>query len=242
MWPQEALVLGDYLYVFAIDLIDAPSDIYWWRFRQVGGTIVVYDLENLSVPETMVHDVPHIRGNPFGWGALLHDGQIYLYAHEEVSGTYVARLEPHQIRAPETWTFWNGDSWVANVDQAASVATDRLRVFTYGDRYAAAALPSEDQRLHVFTAESPVGPWTLTAHIPLDAIYPDVPSYAYEPLLIYPLLVATDGAEVVIAVNFLPLAPEDMLNDTTRYGPRFTTTVLPSGPDSINPEMPRAEP
>ena len=121
LWPQEALVLGDELFVFSIRIERDPSKPPGLDFRQVGGLIAVYDLADLSVPRTMVFDVPDLRGNPFGWGALVDDGFVYAYAHEEPTGTFVARFPVDSIASPDQWTFWSGSGWVADHEAATPV-------------------------------------------------------------------------------------------------------------------------
>jgi len=240
-WPQEGLVIDEVLNLFTMDVVDAraptaageelrqlgDTNPYWLRFRVVGGRIVLFGLDDLGVPDSEVPGLPHLRGNPFGWGAFIHDDYIYLYAHEEGTGTYVGRLEPEQIQNPASMTFWDGETWTSGLDQVVSVAPNRLRVFPHKDGFGAAALPSDDQRLHLYTSETPVGPWTLRDQISLDSIHPDVPCYIYEPLVIEHRVIDPESDEVLFAVNFLPLDPQYWQDDANRYGPRFLTVELP---------------
>ncbi len=223
LWPQEAFLSGRELYVFAVKIVADDSKPDGLNFRQVGGLIAVYDLDDLSVPRTMVFDVPDVRGNPFGWGPVLWEGELYLYAHEEPTGTFVARLDPDDLGDPANWEFWRGDGWTRDVLEASSVAPFRLRVYLRvgagldgSAPFGAATVPFLAQELYVFEAESPVGPWTLVQEIPLDAIRPSEPSWAYEPLA-----VQQSDSTTVFAVNFLPQDTLKTLQDVTLYGPRF---------------------
>ena len=96
-------------------------------------------------------------------------------------------------------------------------------MFSTADGYQAAAVPFLDQRLHLFSSGSPVGPWTLDKIVALDSIAPDTRAFAYEPLM-----VDMTGDDAVFAVNFLPVDPNEVLSDVALYGPRFLRVDLGS--------------
>ena len=221
LWPLEALVRVEELILFTIWVMRDVSKPPGLSFSQHGGVIASYDLDDLAVPRTMVFEVPHVRGNPFGWGALVDGEMAYLYAHEEPTGTFVARTPLAELTNPDAWEFWVGTSWAPDVASAVPIANDRLRVFATGEGYRAAAIRFMDQRLHLFSSESPAGPWTLDQVISLDPIAPNTHAYAYEPLML-----GMADQQAVFAVNFLPVDPSETLSDVTLYGPRFMTVDL----------------
>ncbi|MFN3216133.1 MAG: hypothetical protein ACE367_06525 [Acidimicrobiales bacterium] len=225
LWPQEALVLGDELFVFSIRIERDPSHPPGLDFRQVGGLIAVYDLDDLSVPRTMVFDVPDIRGNPFGWGALVEDGFVYAYAHEEPTGTFVARFPVDAVNAPERWTFWDGSGWVPDHGRAVPVIERRARVVADGDGYVAFSIPVFERNLEVWRAPAPEGPWSraFVVDIEADGADPDptVPSWVYEPLVIGDV-----SESATVAVNYLPFEPHLIPGQVALYGPRFIEVPL----------------
>lgn len=232
LWPQEAVMVGGELHVFAIEVVRDDTKPEGLNFAQVGGVIAVYRLDDLTLPRTMVFDVPTVRGNPFGWGVHEWEGHLYLYAHEEPTGTFVARSRPETLRDPETWEFWNGAAWVAEPAEVVSVAPYRIRAHVTGDGADAigapligAMVPVLDERLHVLSAPAPEGPWTLTHQVSLqDLRPPGVDTWAYEPLVVEE---QADGG-LVFAVNFLPKQTTLTLTDVSLYGPRFIE-VSPAG-------------
>lgn len=226
-WPQGALVVEERLFAFALELVKAADDAYPFNFEVVGGTMSVFDIDDLSAPLERF-ELPAIRGAPFGWGAFIDGGYAYLYAHEqEPLATYVARLPVAQLSRPKQWTFWNGEAWVPGVDRAASIAPHKLRVFQHGGGHRAVTVPLWDQRLHLFRSDSPTGPFELTDVVALDRVMPDVRCYAYQASVVAPLAGEPTTDELTIAVNFLPLSPEETLARVERYGPRLVT-VTPS--------------
>jgi hypothetical protein len=225
LWPQEALVLGDDLFVFSIRIERDPSKPPGLDFRQVGGLIAVYDLDDLSVPRTMVFDVPDIGGNPFGWGALVDDGFVYAYAHEEPTGTFVARFAVDAVSDPEQWTFWDGSEWVTDHDRAVPVIARRTRIVADGDGFVGFSVPVFERDLEVWRAPTPEGPWVreLVVDVEAGGADPDpaVPSWIYEPLVIGPV-----SDTVTVAVNYLPVDPSLIPGQVALYGPRFVEVPL----------------
>lgn len=230
LWPQEALVLGDELFVFSIRIERDPSKPPGLDFRQVGGLIAVYDLDDLSVPRTMVFDVPDLRGNPFGWGALVDDGFVYAYAHEEPTGTFVARFTVDAVSDPDRWRFWDGSGWVADHERAVPVIARRTRVVADadGDGFVGFSVPVFERDLEVWRAPAPEGPWVRELVVDVEAggtdPDPTVPSWIYEPLVIGPVSDA-----VTIAVNYLPVDPSLIPGQVALYGPRFIEVPLAAG-------------
>lgn len=219
-WPAEALVIGDQLAVFTVEIVHDPDHgPPGLDFRTVGGAIAVFELDELGHPHTLTRGLPHIGGHPFSQGLHTHAGHVYAYATDVGAGTFAARFPADDgIPAIDDWEFWDGIDWQPAVDAAVPIADDRIRVELRGGTWRGLSLPILETAVLEYEGASPVGPFVPVREHDLPANpAPRVNRWTYEAQWIHSARAVTD----VLAFNTLPADPLLVLDDIHLYGPTF---------------------
>lgn len=224
-WPQDALVVGDHLFVFLNEIKRAEGHTASLNFEVIGGGMAIFDLSNLAAPIAVTRDVPTTAHNhPFGWGAVTIDGFHYMSAHHHGVGTHVARVAVGQLANTDLWTFWNGAEWSADPATAAPVHPERIVMHqTTTGELIALAIPFDRRWVNEYTSTSPLGPFVEVGTIDLDPVWPAVDGWVYGPVLLPEP--AANGRHV-ITYNFLPWDMAHLHANNRLYGPRLIESGL----------------
>ena len=228
-------------YVFAYRVIDRP-ELPVFAFDIMGGALITLpkgsrfpfeDQQQRKLP-FFYKTKPQVVGS-YGAGILMNideskvpnpDGYIYIYGvRDPGKELLVARVTPAEFETFESWTFWNGDAWVTDFQQAVAV-TDSV-----SNELSVTPLPNGQYAL-VFTAggvtptvdmkigESPIGPFG-----PMQSIWDCSEALEEEEFFAYnakahPTL--SQPGELLISYNVNSFAFWDQVGDYPNlYRPRF---------------------
>lgn len=125
-------------YIFGYRIKNTGAEVF--GFQEVGNVLIVIpagsqppfsDQRQLDTPFYIHGDSPDSNGsfgaavfvNTEAAGAPRPDGFLYVYGirgkNKEV---LVARVDPKDIENFDQWTFWNGEAWQPEMEQAAAIA------------------------------------------------------------------------------------------------------------------------
>ena len=221
LWPQESIVVGDELFAFMVQVETVDNGVDGLNFQTVGGSLAVFDLDDLTQPTQIIENVPTHGTDSFGWGAITDGDFHYLYAHPGNDGTHAARAPVGEITNFEAWRFWDGTNWIADSEGSVAIHPDRLRIHRESDgSIGALSLPFLSRTITSYTSQSPVGAFQATSTINLNPIWPSANSWAYQPVVVPGLDAAGNQT---IAFNFNSFVFSDLLDDIHLYGPSFVT-------------------
>jgi hypothetical protein len=114
-----------------------------WDFEQVGVTLITVPGNNLRPPfeeqqqmdAPLYMDIPDVGKGTFGsavfvntgWaGAPNPDGFVYVYGLIDPNKQLVAaRVKPSTFKDFDTWRFWDGEAWQANIQNVQPI-TNRV--------------------------------------------------------------------------------------------------------------------
>lgn len=216
-----------------------------WDFANLGPAVVVYVVPRGATPQLMaVRDVgpdSTDRARPM-WGAATatDDEWLYLYgtAHpgEDLVFGYslqVARTRPDNAFRPSTWTYWDGQEWSKDPEDAVELigavdgTSQTLSVWEQDGTWYALSKRNEylGSEIVVWTAPSPTGPFTVQPalmELPSDL---DGGQLRYMPLA-HPELLPHAGT-VVVSWSNNRADTQAVLADPRLYRPRFARVDLP---------------
>ncbi|NYJ75138.1 DUF4185 domain-containing protein [Allobranchiibius huperziae] len=145
------------------------------------------------------------RSQEITWGsALVRDwNEVYVYGTRGGSARgagrslYIARVAASGVQDPSAWTYWNGLAWVPDAAAAQPLlgrdtVSQALSVSHLGTSWVAVSMRGGDlqQRVGVWTATQPQGPWALSRTVAVPA--PGDGTITYQPLA-HPELALRDG-------------------------------------------------
>ena len=239
-WNQDAIVRDGRLNSLFLRIGRPASG----GFEVVGVSLVTFEVGEGLPTDIAQRDTPFFRpdqpgrGNiQFGAGILENtaeagapdpDGYLYVYGVQNDpfnKKLLVACLRPSDFGRFGLWRFWNGTTWVADLDEAVPV-TDRisneLSVTPLADgRYLLVfQLDAISPRVAVRYGESPVGPWGEVQEVytcPEAATEPD--TFCYDAKA-HPHLSAPGELLVSYNVNTFDFFG-DFFRDADIYRPRF---------------------
>lgn len=245
-WPSSMAVLPAGTYD---DVVIGCS-----RVRRTSSDIFGFDYLGLSiatmrVPHGGVGARPVVtpigtdRSDPaqINWGtALLPDGdRMYIYGTRATSsvggprGLFLARAGTGSVADRSSWTFWDGQSWVAQEQAAAAVigadpgVSQALTVHRMGQRYVAVSKKGGDltDSVGLWTASTPQGPWTLGAQARFP--YEAGQVVSYQPLG-HPDI-PLPGNKLLVSVSRVAKSVDDLLAHPKSSRPVFLELPLPTG-------------
>ena len=153
------------------------------------------------------------------------DGYVYIYGViDGAKSLVVARTLPKNIEHFETYTFWNGTSWVADKQQVASLAdgvSNELSVTPTGDgRYLLTCqVMGISDKVGIQVGDSPIGPFGKIHEVYTTPEYKEKNLLPYNAKAHYHL---SKPGELLISYNTITLDFwKDIQKDATIYHPRF---------------------
>ena len=153
------------------------------------------------------------------------DGYVYIYGViDGAKSLVVARTLPKNIEHFETYTFWNGTSWVADKQQVASLAdgvSNELSVTPTGDgRYLLTyQVMGISDKVGIQVGDSPIGPFGKIHEVYTTPEYKEKNLLPYNAKAHYHL---SKPGELLISYNTITLDFwKDIQKDATIYHPRF---------------------
>lgn len=204
-----------------------------WDWAWKENVLARFDIATLAVKG--VHPMPSLTVNWAGWLQRIGD-HTYVYGVEDLGLTkymHVARVRGEDLRAP--WEFFTGDGWSASEQDSTRVMAGVGNEYSVTPWNGQWLLVTQDTNTLFSTeivgylAPSPTGPFTgrtLLHTTPETGQYgsygdPDVITYnAHE----HPELRRDDTLVITYNVNSLTFT--DVLEDVTKYRPRFVEVQL----------------
>ncbi len=172
-WPLLGFEHKNSLYVYLTELRQKGTGTF--GFENTGRDFIArMELPELKVAEYI--PAPHFDGRGFGLGFVKEkDGYIYTYGSKGTKAgieLYVARFKPDTIN--RDWTYWNGESWTANITNVASISRSfvvSLSVCKIRNKYlligsGLSVRCDMGRDIFVSTSDSPTGPFS-----PMKKIY-----------------------------------------------------------------------
>lgn len=115
IWPLTGFQHGDTVYVICSDLYKyGPGQYDMKNEGSVWAKILVGSMRVVTYSP-----LQDFKGIAFGQGFIKSNGYVYTYGLKQ-NNIYVARFPEKSPNAP--WSFWNGDTWTADVNKAATIA------------------------------------------------------------------------------------------------------------------------
>lgn len=232
---------GNSLNIFGYRVIDHSEKS--WDFEQVGVTLITVPGNNLEPPfekqeqvdAPLYVDIPDIGKGTFGsavfvntkWaGAPNPDGFIYVYGLIDPNKKLVvARVQPATFKDFNTWSFWDGSHWQADINKVKPITnrvSNELSLTPLKDgRY---LLLFQVDGIGEYTAtriaKSPIGPFGPIQKIRKVPEIPNPPGIIPYNAKIHPVL-STEN-ELLVSYNTISLDYyNDILNYPHMYRPRF---------------------
>jgi hypothetical protein len=153
------------------------------------------------------------------------DGYVYIYGVMEAKKSLIAaRVLPGDIEAFDRWTFWDGENWVKNKEEVASLAdgvSNELSVTPTGDgRYLLTfTVLGISDKIGIQVGESPVGPFGEINEVYTCPEYAEKGLFPYNAKAHYHL---SKPGELLVSYNTITINFwEDIQKDATIYHPRF---------------------
>ncbi|MBO1766973.1 DUF4185 domain-containing protein [Allobranchiibius sp. GilTou38] len=204
-WPTSVTAVptarGDQVYVACSRIRRGRSLL---DFTISGTAIARFDVPRGGTPVPgPVVAVP--RSQEITWGsALVRDwNEVYVYGTRGGSARgagrslYIARVAASGVQDPTAWTYWNGLAWIPDAAAAQPLlgrdtVSQALSVSHLGTSWVAVSMRGGDlqQRVGVWTASQPQGPWALSRTVAVPA--PGDGTITYQPLA-HPELALRDG-------------------------------------------------
>ncbi len=179
LWPMDPVYDAerDRMLVFYVKIYGEPGE---WNFYSMGFGVAVW--EDPDQPPTRPEVAPGTdeptllftdEAHGFGAAALAVDDWLYTYACEPASGVWgkpcrVARVPFADVLERDAWRFWDGDAWVDDPDDAATVFEGNSQLSVHHSpflgRYLAIHIDGLTDKAVLRTAPAPEGPWSQAEH------------------------------------------------------------------------------
>lgn len=129
LWLQDGVVIGNHLYIFPI-LVKDEADIF--KVHNVGLIKAPILNEKINHEDAIYKSTPlQVKTEDggtifFGAGILNNvdrDGYIYIYGYKDLAGRHlvVGRFLPEDIENFNQWTYFNGESFVSDINQVVGL-------------------------------------------------------------------------------------------------------------------------
>ena len=173
LWPEDMVwdAARGRVLVFYTKIHGEPGE---WNFWSMGYGIAEWvDFQTGPVrPEVRPGtDEPtlHWDADGPGWGAAAQvvDDDLYAWACDTdmvSKPCHLARAPLADALDPDTWRYWDGDDWTADMDKVAKLFDGESQLSIHYnptlDRYLAVYARWTDNRIYLRTAPAPEGPWS----------------------------------------------------------------------------------
>ncbi len=227
------------LYIFAYHVHQTGPDVF--DFEQTNVTLLKITnpvpegmKDNVQIPTDLGFVHPDYGRVYFGSGVFVNtrkakaphpDGYVYVYGIAEGNKSLLAaRVKPSEFENMDKWTFWNGNKWVADIEDLAPITnavSNELSVTPTDDgRYLLTfTVLGLSEKIGVRVGSSPVGPFGE-----IHEVY-TCPEYAEKGLLPYNAKAhyhLSKPGELLVSYNTITLNFwEDIQKDASIYHPRF---------------------
>lgn len=225
IWPMDGVELGDMAYVFCSNLQKTGDGPWDWG---PGGPDMWAKIETATMEVTGYDPIGEFDGIAFGLGMVKDEaeGYVYVYGARQtfiVADVFVARFP---LNDPLDWTFWNGNTWDADLGSIASIgeaATTGMHVAKVNDMHVLVSTEFSmacdmGTEIYVSASDSPVGPFppremiyaiedTFEGHTPFfytPVIHPEYINEQGEVLLTYAINGYADCVENCVNNRFNP--------------------------------------
>lgn len=228
------------LYIFAYHVHKTGPNVFDFEQTNISLLKIINPTkEGIKIQEQIptdfgfMHEFSQKRGY-FGSGVFVNtkeanapnpDGYVYIYGViEGDKSLIVARTLPKDFEGINTWTYWDGTSWVKDKQHVAPLSTgvsNELSVTPTGDgRYLLTyQVLGISDKIGIQVGDSPIGPFGK-----LHEVY-TCPEYKEKDLLPYNAKAhyhLSKPGELLISYNTITLNFwEDIQKDATIYHPRF---------------------
>jgi len=153
------------------------------------------------------------------------DGYVYIYGIMEGRKSLIAaRTLPADIENFDKWTYWNGEKWLDNKNDVASITdgvSNELSITPTGDgRYLLTfTILGISDKIGIQVGESPIGPFSEIHEVYTCPEYKEKNLLPYNAKAHYHL---SKPGELLVSYNTITVNFwEDIQNDATIYHPRF---------------------
>jgi len=243
-WLMDGIALKDNIYVYALRMHSTGTGAF--DFAINGVVLLKFNLdEQNKIINPQQYDTPlYYKNESEGWEIAMGqavmpmtessanpgaDGYIYIYGPKDTGSDKklsVARVLPEFIENFEKYEYWDGNSWVSDIAECASVTSGISQEFSVTplDTNKFLLVAQSGSSVIVKTGNSPVGTFGI-AH----TIYgcPEVvnnPNIFVYNAKAHPSLSTND--ELLISYNVNSLSLSELLSDAGIYRPRFIAMKL----------------
>ncbi len=177
LWLQDGIVLDGYFYCFPLLVKDYST---YFKVHQVGlikAQITNDEIEFASseYSQTPLMSLSEDTGSIyFGAGVMDNvdvDGYIYIYGYKDLDGRYlvVARVHPEAFTDFNQWRYYDGSSWVENINDvaplkegvSAELSVTHLPTGMFADKYMLVVMEDTTSgRVGYALSDTPFGPFT----------------------------------------------------------------------------------
>ena len=176
-WLQDGFIYKGHFYNFPMQIVKNPAGSEGFQFRTDSVHILKVPLldgvPQISKQRIILADLfTKQKGHELFYGAGVlknaDDGFIYVYGrlHKDFQvKLVVAKIKPEQIEDITAWTYWDGKSWSAKINDSASLgeggpelSVTRIERGLLKDKYILVSMPIS-REVFIRIGDSPVGPF-----------------------------------------------------------------------------------
>ena len=174
-WLHDAVASGDGKVHVMLGQFDRTPDGGALGFEAIGGWLAQMEMAEGGPRVSGYQKLPHFQkaapGQPsifFGTSMMRDGDHLYVYGvrdHAFTKEAVLARVKPEQVGQSDTWEFFDGEGWSANMEQAKPVANDvsveqSVHKTAKGDFAMIAQGGGISANVVVRRAPRPEGPWS----------------------------------------------------------------------------------
>ncbi|MGD9332917.1 MAG: DUF5005 domain-containing protein [Desulfobacterales bacterium] len=225
-WPGDGTVQGNRLQIFFHCFRQVSEGMWGWAWKD---TVIA----SLRLPDLVLERV--IRAdhhNGVAYGAALHEEGRWIYIFGTEQRGVVKHM--HLARAPQAdlntaWGYWTGQNWSPDPQASRAVlagVSSQFGVVGLGKGLGLVTMDDRQpfsNRLVVYLAESPMGPWRGPIEI-YRAPEAGAGISAYNPF-VHPQFKSPDGILISYNINHVH-DPDVIYEDASLYRPRFIRVDL----------------
>lgn len=234
LWLQDGLVLNNKLYVFPILVKDFSTYFKVHNVGLVEMDIVdeTFDYENATYMNTPLMSQTEDGGTIFfGAGVMDNrdiDGYIYVYGYKDLNGRglVVSRVTEENFLNFNEWTYYNGDSWVKDIDQvetlidgvSAELSVTYSETGLFAGKYILVVMENTTSgKISYSLSDTPYGPFSNYTQIYQTYESESLDAFTYNAKL-HPNLSTSEKLMISYNVNSSSLSA---FSDARIYYPRF---------------------
>lgn len=203
-----------------------------WVWRD--NLLARFDPGDLSLLST--HPMPSAAGVTWSSWLTRHGGYTYVYGTEDLGGTkymHVARVVGDDLRAP--WQFFDGSGWSPSEQDSARVMAGVANEYSVTRWHGRYLLVTHDtnvlfsNEILAYVSDSPTGPFTSPTLLYRTPETGAFGSYGDPNVITYNSHEHPDlrrGDRLIVTYNVNSLDFQGVLDDVTKYRPRFIEVQL----------------